>query len=501
MDMNQNNSIETEATRMKSLACAPGMIFILVASADGEIDKKELKRFATLMASKEYAILASMLEQAGATISDLLDEVLTKNLDPYQELQTVCSILDVYLSAQAAQAYKVTLLQLAKGIAKPADGFLGLFSRKMNQEEQTTITVVASLLGLLEDTQKQSTKTEETVIKSEKKTDYASIADLPDTVYPALKSADWAKKVNADAVTRSVYQQGESAEREPVIAYAVDSPEMVEFLSATSIHETLTTEQIHQQAMTNLEKRLKKTVKWNELDFDTGDETVGTVKGLVLNGDYYCSEAILSQAVLNQAHQQLETDLLMAVAPVRGELYITKLVSEDQPEPDRLMFAHFAVSRYFNSQQVQISPNVWLIRNGEVAGYLAGMDKIIETAKQCSQPSSQEEQQLVHTAKTYSEDKGMGIEIDVVAKDLGIMMSDLEQVIRTYVDQGVKQKSFSGKLRVHLDIQDPGYGPEMKTYIAEQLASMNDFLCHQFTSLGIKTVNDADIKLSFSVIN
>ena len=153
--MKQNISKQTEAARVKCLACAPGIIFLLVASADGNIDKKELKRFATLMASKDYAILTSMLDQAGATIPDLLDEVLLHDLDPYQELQSVCSILDIYLSEKAAETYKVTLYRLARGIARSSAGLFGFLGARISQEQEAATMVVAKLLGLLDEREQQ----------------------------------------------------------------------------------------------------------------------------------------------------------------------------------------------------------------------------------------------------------------------------------------------------------------------------------------------------------
>jgi hypothetical protein len=500
--MKKNSSPQTEAVRMKSLACAPGIIFLLVASADGEIDKKKLKRFAKLMASNDYAVLASMLEQAGATISELLDEVLTNNLDPYQELQSVCNILDVYLSEQAAQAYKLTLLRLAKGIAKSSNGLFGFFETEISSDERTAIAVVANLLGLLDSAEKESLDSDETNLSTPLNGCYSSVSELPDILFPALKSADWAKKANSDMFLKCLYEHDESVLNEPVITYAIDLPEMVEFLSSNSVSEMLTVEQIHTKAMQNLEHRLNHQAKWKPLDFDTGIDEVGKVSGLVMSGDYYCSEAILSKKLLNQAHQQLKTEELMAIAPVRGELYVTKLVNENKPELDRLMFAHFAVSRYFKPQQVQISPNVWIIRKGTIAGYVAGMDEIIAGAKNSALKTRPEEsKQLIHTAKTYTEDQGVGLEIVVIAKDIEMMMSNLQHVILSYVDQHIYQESFTGKLRVSLDIQDPVYNPAMKSYVSEQLASMSDFLCHHYSSLGIKTVNNSDIKLSCSVIN
>lgn len=499
--MKQTTPIHSETARLKHLACAPGIIFMLVASADGDIDKKKLKRFATLMASKDYAILASMLEQAGASISDLLDEVLTNKLDPYQKLQSVCSILDVYLSAQAAQTYKLTLLRLAKDITRASREKFCFFNRKPSEAQRTAISIVAGLLGLLDDAQKHSTIEEPIVPAISTNTDSLSLSNLPDTLYPVLKSAEWAENINTTALTQPINKKGEKTPQEPVVAYALDSSEIVDFLSLNSVHETLTAKMIHEKAMQNLETKLRNRIKWNELEFDSGNKEVGSVSGIVLNGDYFCSEALLSQTILNTAHQHLETDSLMAITPVRGELYITRLTNKDQPDPAELAFAQFAVARFFNPLQVQISPNVWIIHNGNITGCIANMDNIIKSAKQCALQSKQDDRLFFHSAKTYWEGKGIGLELDVVTKDLDMLISDLQDLIRSYLDPCIKQKSFSGNLRIHLNIQDPDYSPEMKGHVSEQLATMSEFLCQQFSSLDIKTTNDTNIRLFCSLVD
>ena len=211
---------------------------------------------------------------------------------------------------------------------------------------------------------------------------YSSSAHLPNTLFPALLSADWMEKADADIVSKRIHEYNALASREPMIAYAFETPERVEFLTLSCIKDSLSVEQIHLKAIQNLENRLDGLIEWKVLNFDAGVNHQGAASGLVLTGDYYCSEALLSQKLLCLAHQKLNTDLLMAIAPVQGELYATKLVSVEQSEPERLIFVRFAVSHYFNPQQAQISPNVWIIRKGIVAGYVPGMDQIIEEAKQ-----------------------------------------------------------------------------------------------------------------------
>ncbi len=396
--METNKSSLTGDMRVKCLARAPGIIFLLVASANGNIDNKQVRRFVKLMATKDYLMLASMLEQAGMTISELLDEVLTKNFDPSQELQSICHVVEIYLSEEAALSYKVKLFKLANNIAITFGGIFGFFSHKISADEQAAIAFVASLLGLHDDTDDESATNLQVEFKDCVKPKYSSVSNLPNTLFPALLSADWVEKTDTDIVSKRIHEFNKLTSREPMIAYALETPESVALLTLSCTTDSLSVEQIHDKAVQNLENRLDGQIEWKALNIDIGVNKPGTASGLVLAGDYYCSEALLSQKLLCLAHQKLETDFLMAIAPVQGELYVTKLVSEQQPEPERLIFAHFAISRYFSPQQAQISPNVWIIRNGTVAGYVSGMDQIIEDAKQHTvQSMSENHEPLNHT--------------------------------------------------------------------------------------------------------
>jgi hypothetical protein len=396
--MKTNKSSLTGDMHVKCLARAPGIIFLLVASANGNIDNKQVQRFIKLMATKDYLMLASMLEQAGMTISELLNEVLTNNLDPSQELLSICHVVDIYQSEEAALAYKVKLFKLANNIAITFGGIFGFFSHKISADEQAAIAFVASLLGLHDDTDDESATNLQAEFKDSVKPKYSSVSNLPNTLFPALLSADWVEKTDTDIVSKRIHKFNHLTSREPMIAYALETPESVAFLTLSCTTNSLSVEKIHDKAVQNLENRLDGQIEWKALNVDIGVNNPGTASGLVLTGDYYCSEALLSQKLLCLAHQKLETNFLMAIAPVQGELYVTKLISEQQPEPDRLIFAHFAISRYFSPQQAQISPNVWIIRNGTVAGYISGMDQIIEDAKQNAiQSMSENHERLNHT--------------------------------------------------------------------------------------------------------
>ena len=397
--MEENKSSPAGDMRMKCLARAPGIIFLLVASAKGEIDKKQVRRFVKLMATKDYLLLASTLRQADMTIAELLDEVMTKKLDPSLELQSICRVVDIYLSNEAALAYKVNLFKLANSIAISSVGIFGFFSSKISTDEQAAIAVVASLLELHDDPKDESATDIHAELNDSVKRKYSSIENLPSTLFPALLSADWAEKADTDIVSKRIHEHNGMVSREAMIAYAFETSNSVEFLTLSSIKDSLSVEQIHDKAMQNLDNRLDGQIEWKVLNFDAGANSLGAATGLVLTGDYYCSEALLSQKLLCIAHQKLKTTLLMAITPVQGELYVTKLVSEQQPEPEHLMLAHFAISRYFSPQQAQISPNVWMIRKGTVAGYVAGMDQIIKDAKQNAMQSlSDDHELLIHTS-------------------------------------------------------------------------------------------------------
>ena len=70
--MTTSTAESAESGDVEILATAAPFVFLLVAAADGKVDKKELKQFSRLLADERFSILAGAMASAGAPIEQLL---------------------------------------------------------------------------------------------------------------------------------------------------------------------------------------------------------------------------------------------------------------------------------------------------------------------------------------------------------------------------------------------------------------------------------------------
>lgn len=133
----------------RTLARAPFLVFLLVAAADGKLDKKELKKFGQVL--EQFSDCPSpRLRQAITdmlpTMATIFEEVTQESFNPIDELQRVARIMDTQHPAEA-DIFKQSLLSLAVQIAQASGGFLG-FGNKIDKDEEEAIAAVAITLGL-----------------------------------------------------------------------------------------------------------------------------------------------------------------------------------------------------------------------------------------------------------------------------------------------------------------------------------------------------------------
>ena len=280
---------------------------------------------------------------------------------------------------------------------------------------------------------------------------------MTDELFPALKTAEWAEGARGHVVMQSVYLSDEYKDNEPVVGYVHDKPQTVMFVPADTLGDELSLQQVHEHAMGNLERCLA-TLEWQDLTFDAGVDGLGSINGLVLAGEYFASEGLLSEAMLKKAHERLNSAMLMAIVPQRGELFVTNLVSQEQPEREPIMFAEFAIKRFFNSEQAPISPNVFIIRNGKIVGNVGGMEAIIESAKKMAQSEqAQEDALLEHEARLKGTTDAAALEISVKAHCVETMLKNLQHVIRDYAQTVMKNDGFDGTINVSVALHDAAY--------------------------------------------
>lgn len=487
------NDATTAQALLQQIAKAPALVFLIVAAADGNIDKKEIKQFQKIIQSAEYAPLFAAMQQANMTIAELLHATQNSSLSIEEDFLLIREIIDSQMPEEVANSYKVLLLKLGTSIAEASGGFLGFFGSKIDKEEKLAIASIASILGLLDnDTPKAASVQKNPVHAADAQ--YNAESDIPDDLFPTLKPADWAVDARETTVIQDLL--GGNSD-DPVIGYAIDSPQMLMFLNKDQVSDSLRLNAIHEKALLNLEKRLE-NCSWQALELEIGEASANNAEGLILAGDYFASEAILSEKYLKQAHEKLDSALLMVIAPVRGELYVGKLMSEENPEIDRVFFAANAIEQHFNPTKAVISPNAWIARNGKVVGHVAGLEDIIEMAKRSAERKlAADEAKLTHSAITVESGTELDLNINVVAHDVEIMIENLQFVLRDYLQQIIGKDGFSGKIVANIDLADTDFNTEMTEELNHQMDGMFAFLNEQFQSLGFKSTQGESIQLSY----
>lgn len=437
------------------------------------------------------------MNASGKSIAELLAAVSSGLQNPVGELQDLARILDTHFPSELAVAYKAMLLSLATRIAQASGGLFGVFGSKISKVEKLALTGISMALGV-HDADGQLAPAAQTLFAR-------NAGEVPlGNIYPVLKPADWAVASKQDTVQSSVFGGQDVAADEPVVAYAIDSDETVAFVALDMTNGALTAAKLHENAIANLERRLTAESEWVELESDSGIGGVGRVRGLRLAGSYYCAEGLLCPSILKQAHERLNSSLLMAVTPVRSQLYVTALVSQENPEPTRLMFIATGLMQYFNPPEALIGTNVWMISNGRVIGQLLGpaYEMLVESAKKFGDQARQaQHSKLEHRANIVRKGDDSPMLIEVTAHDLGVMLKNLQHVIRSYVETAVADEHFCGETHVLIATVDPAFDPDSQSELDRKLESMFDYLQKQFSSMRIATKNGRLIRLSYSFAN
>jgi hypothetical protein len=143
----QAQSAEISPEDREVLVRAPLLVFLLVAAADGKVDKKELRAFESAITNVMTTatpllreVMAEMLPQLERHLTDLQER------NPVDDLKRLASILDTRYPNEA-EAFKHTLVAIAIQIAESSGGFLG-FGSKVSKEEAKSIAGIAVILGI-----------------------------------------------------------------------------------------------------------------------------------------------------------------------------------------------------------------------------------------------------------------------------------------------------------------------------------------------------------------
>ena len=130
---------------------APLLVCILVAGADGKIDRKEIKKGISLANNrwKSDPFLAPFMKELGQDVEDKMKILLqqfpmsstTRNEQLGNELQKINAILP-NLENSFSQAYYHMLLELARGIAGSSGGILGMGSISPDEEKLLKLEMI-----------------------------------------------------------------------------------------------------------------------------------------------------------------------------------------------------------------------------------------------------------------------------------------------------------------------------------------------------------------------
>ncbi len=133
------------------LAEAPIVAFLIVAAADGSIDKKEATKFSEVLGSlasqDQSPALQQMMMLAAVNFQDILPRLMTADFNPQLQLENFTRIVETRFSEEDAMMLKTSLLVVGHKVAESSGGFLG-FGSKISKKEEKALMVLAHFLGI-----------------------------------------------------------------------------------------------------------------------------------------------------------------------------------------------------------------------------------------------------------------------------------------------------------------------------------------------------------------
>ena len=117
------------------------------------------------------------------------------------------------------------------------------------------------------------------------------------------------------------------------------------------------------------------------------------------------------------------------------------------------------------------SEHLQRIRQAEMCGRMARRDLEEENSK------------LICAASKTSEGGTFGVRLDVVAKDVEMMLKRLQHVIRAYADKARRDEGFNWQIHVNLSIEDPDYDAGAEPELRQMMDDMLAFLTEQLESI------------------
>jgi len=131
------------------ISLAPISAFLLVAAADGKIDKKEMKAcsdvLSDLASQQEHPLTAKMMQSALLNLPIVIPRLLSSE-NPMEELLNANILINEKIGGEDAKIMKNSVLVMAKKIAEASGGFLG-FGNKIDEDEKQALQLLSSVFS------------------------------------------------------------------------------------------------------------------------------------------------------------------------------------------------------------------------------------------------------------------------------------------------------------------------------------------------------------------
>ena len=188
------------------------------------------------------------------------------------------------------------------------------------------------------------------------------------TYKPTIKNHHWLTQTQEKVVLHQILYKNKKDSIEKTllnVAYAIDMEDKIGYLSVDTFPE-LTTDQIHQQALSNLRNHL------SPLNWELNVHQVGNKEYTIayFTGDYYAAEVILLQERMLELHSRLKSKRLLVSMPIRGLLVAIPFDDED---PSFLeAYLSIIYEQYESAPEAErLSDVVWIVTDGEIGGTLS----------------------------------------------------------------------------------------------------------------------------------
>lgn len=133
------------------IASAPVIVFLLVAAADGNVDRKEVAAFAKGLEanlSGKSSIMAGALARAVLHLEELIQALAAESpVERAAMLVVALQLVERDAGVPRARIFARALYELGENVAQASGGFMG-FGNKIGKEEQVVLDALKKLLNL-----------------------------------------------------------------------------------------------------------------------------------------------------------------------------------------------------------------------------------------------------------------------------------------------------------------------------------------------------------------